>query len=261
VIAALRYETVRITTIRSTAVSLVLAVVVGAGLGYLISEPFVTEFDASGNPIGEPVVDWYGAFGTPLALTAVFAAVIASQSIGQEYRFGLIRLTLTAFPQRGRILVAKVLVVVVAACVVALASYAGSWIALVLRGYALPDGAVAPDSTYLVRGVAYVALVAVSGFALAGITRQTAVGIAIPIVSGLIVEQILAVVLADRAQWLVRILPWSTGARWSQSPPDAGLDGALVPSLYSGWQALAVLGAWVVALLAVQAALFLRRDA
>jgi ABC-type transport system involved in multi-copper enzyme maturation permease subunit len=30
---------------------------------------------------------------------------------------------------------------------------------------------------------------------------------------------------------------------------------------YTGWQALAVLGVWVVVLLAVQAALFVRRDA
>ncbi len=259
-IAALRYETVRIATIRSTAVSLVLAFLVGAGLGYLVAEPFSAAFDDAGNPIGDPVIDWYGAFGTPLALTAVFAAVIASQSIGQEYRFGLIRLTLTAFPQRARILAAKVLVVVVAAVVVALTSYAGSWAALAVRGSAQPVGE-APDPTYLLRGVLYVALVALSAFALAGITRQTAVGIAIPIVSGLIVEQILAAVLADRAQWLVRILPWSTGARWSQPAPDSLPDGSFVPYYYAGWQALAVLGVWVVALLLLQTTLFLRRDA
>ena len=256
-IAALRYETVRITTVRSTILSLGFALLIGAGLGYLVSEPLYREYDAQGLPIGDPVIDWYGAFGTPLALSAVFAAVIASQSIGQEYRFGLIRLTLTAFPKRAQILLAKLAVAVVAAAAVALASYAGSWIALALRGSPLPGEVEAPDSTYLVRGVVYVALVALSAFALAGITRQTAVGIAIPIVSGLIVEQILGAVLSGRADWLVKVLPWSTGARWSQQPvPDAG-----VSEFYAGWPALAVLAGWVVVLLAVQAALFIRRDA
>jgi ABC-2 type transport system permease protein len=261
VIAALRYETVRITTVRSTILSIGFALLIGLGLGWLVSEPLVLEYDQLGNPIGEPVIDWYGAFGTPLALSAVFAAVIASQSIGQEYRFGLIRLTLTAFPKRVQILVAKLLVVVAGAAVVALASYVGSWIAVTLRGSPLPGSVEAPDSTYLVRGVVYVALVALSAFALAGITRQTAVGIAIPIISGLIVEQILGAVLTGRADWLVRILPWSTGARWSQTPPESVPGGVLELDFYAGWQALAVLGVWVVVLLAVQAALFIRRDA
>jgi ABC-2 type transport system permease protein len=256
VIAALRYETVRITTVRSTILSIGFALLIGLGLGWLVSEPLYREYDAQGFPIGDPVIDWYGAFGTPLALSAVFAAVIASQSIGQEYRFGLIRLTLTAFPKRAQILVAKLAVVVVAAAVVALASYAGSWIAVTLRGSPFPGEVEAPDATYLVRGVAYVALVALSAFALAGITRQTAVGIAIPIVSGLIVEQILGAVLTGRADWLVKVLPWSTGARWSQQPfPESAGE------FYAGWPALGVLGVWVLVLLAVQAALFIRRDA
>jgi ABC-2 type transport system permease protein len=256
VIAALRYETVRITTVRSTILSLGFALLIGLGLGYLVSEPVFLGFDELGNPIGEQLIDWYGAFGIPLALSAVFAAVIASQSIGQEYRFGLIRLTLTAFPKRAQILVAKLAVVVFAAVVVALASYAGSWIAVALRGSPFPGEVEAPDSTYLVRGVGYVVLVALSAFALAGITRQTAVGIAIPIVSGLIVEQILGAVLTGRADWLVKVLPWSTGARWSQQPiPESAGE------FYAGWQALGVLGVWVIVLLAVQAALFIRRDA
>ena len=48
----------------------------------------------------------------------MLASVLAAQSIGQEYRFGLIRLTLTAFPDRAQILVAKLVVVVGAALVV-----------------------------------------------------------------------------------------------------------------------------------------------
>ncbi len=205
------------------------------------------------------LVQWYGAFGIPLTLTAVFAAVIAAQCIGQEYRFGLIRLTLTAFPQRVSILVSKLAWVVLSAVLVALVSYVGSWVGVALRGYLTPPaGLVAPDTTYLVRGGVYVVMFALSAFALAGITRQTAVGIAVPIVSGLIVEQILGALLRDRVDWLVKILPWSTASRWSETGSfDFGGD-----QYYAvGWAALGVFAVWLLAFLVVEVVSFLRRDA
>jgi ABC-type transport system involved in multi-copper enzyme maturation permease subunit len=263
VTAALRYEWVRITTIRSTRISMVLALLFGLGLGYLASTPEYRNFDDAGMPIGEPTVDWYGAFGFPLLLAVVLASIVAAQSIGQEYRFGLIRLTLTAFPQRARILSAKVAVVVLACATIALLSYLGSWIGVTLRGFPTPPGdVVAPDSTYLVRGVAYLVLWGLSAFALAGITRQTAIGIAVPIISGFILENILASLLVDRARWLTDVLPWSTANRWLSSPTEVSPEpGFVVDSPPAAWAALGVFAVWVAVLLAAQVVSFLKRDA
>jgi ABC-2 type transport system permease protein len=262
VIAALRYEWVRVTTIRSTKISLVLALLFGAGLGFLASTP-ENSYDDSGFPTGEQTVDWFGAFGFPLLLAIVPASIVAAQAIGQEYRFGLIRLTLTAFPQRVRVLVAKLAVVVLACVTIALLSYLGSWIGVSLHGFPTPPGdVVAPDSTYLVRGVVFVVLWGLSAFALAGMTRQTAIGIAVPIISGLIVETILAQLLRTRASWLVDVLPWSTATRWMSSPGDGMADpelGISVPP--AAWAALGVFAVWVVVFLVVEVVLFLRRDA
>lgn len=255
-ITALRYEWVRLTTIRSTWISLVFALVISTGLAWLISAP--SEFyDETGSVVGQQPGDWYGAFGFPLTLTAVVASVIASQAIGQEYRFGIIRLTLTAFPQRARVLTAKLAVVVVAAIGIALVSYAGSYLGVLLRGYPTPpEGVTTVDSTFFVRGIAFVVLWSLASFALAGIVRQTAVGIAVPIVSGLIVENILQFVLFERAEWLAKILPWSTASRWPSTPDQIGEN-----VLATGWAALGIFAIWVAVFLVLEAVAFLRRDA
>lgn len=274
-IAALRYEWVRVTTVRSTRIALVLCFLAVGLLAFAGTAPTYREFDQNG-PVGPATVDWWGAFSQPLLLTAVFVSVVASQNIGQEYRFGLIRLTLTAFPQRWRILVAKIVSVVVVGVVFAAVSYAAAWAALALHRYPTPpttveiDGAQVPvdvpgvDSTLLLRGVVFLVLWALSAWALAGITRQTAIGIAIPVVSGFILEQILGGFLSDRAPWLRDVLPWSTATRWLASADQfgggpGGDPTAQIPPV--GWAALGVFGVWVLALGVLEVVAFLRRDA
>ena len=183
--AALHYEWVRISTVRSTRILLVVLLVVSAGLGWLVAVPHYLAYDETGNPIGPAVVNWWKAFGMPLSLTAVLTSVVAAQAIGQEYRFGVIRLTLTAFPRRPQILAAKLIVVAGACVVFTLVSYLGSLLALTIRGYPTPPAA-APEAQdlYLLKGVVLVLLWGLSSFALAGIVRQTAVGIVVPVVSG-----------------------------------------------------------------------------
>jgi ABC-type transport system involved in multi-copper enzyme maturation permease subunit len=266
-IAAVRYEWVRIATVRSTRICLVLALVLAGGLAFLIASPHYTEFNENG-PVGPELVEWWGAFEAPLALAAVLASVVAAQTIGQEYRFGLIRLTLTAFPKRLQILTAKILSVVLTGLVFAVASFLGSWIGVALRGYPTrPDTAPEPvDSTILERGVLFVVLWALSAFAIAGITRQTALGIAVPLVSGLIVEQILASVLRDRADWLGDILPWSNAGRWplAATVDVAQPDGSVSPPFHEppvGWQSIGIFAVWVALFVVVEVVAFLRRDA
>jgi ABC-2 type transport system permease protein len=265
VTAALRYEWVRISTVRSTRICLVLTLLLSALLGYGAANPH-HDFDQQGNEVGRVSVDWVGAFAIPLSITVVLVSVVAAQSIGQEYRFGIIRLTLTAFPRRMQVISAKVVLVVLTGVVFALASCAGSWIGLVVRGYPTPpDGALVPDASFFLRGLAFAVLWALSAFALAGITRQTAIGIAVPIVSGVIVEQILAAVLSEKASWLTDRLPWSNAGRWSdvERMAASGIEAppGLVHSTPVGWLALGVFAVWVLVFLVVETVLFQRRDA
>jgi ABC-2 type transport system permease protein len=251
--AALAYERVRITTIRSTWIMAVLSFLLPFGIASLVVSSSGGQTDPSGQPI-EGSVDWLGAFAFPLTLTAILVSVVAAQAIGQEHRFGIIRLTLTTFPRRGSAIAAKIVVVSVASALLTLVSYAASWTALLVQGHPSPAEGAGPDATFFLRGIVFIVLWGLSAFALAGITRQTAIGIAIPIVSGLIVENILGALLSERAEWFVRIMPWSTGSRWAtESAEGLGLP--------VGWAALGVFGIWVAIGLAAQIALFLRRDA
>lgn len=263
-IAALRYEWVRISTVRSTKICLALAFVIAGVLAYLIAQPSEV-MDSNGNLSSGPI-EWWGAFGFPLTFTAVLASIVTSQAIGQEYRFGLIRLTLTAFPRRAQVLVAKLVVLVLASIAIVAASFAGSFVGVLLRGHPVPPAdVVAPSSTYLLRGAVFVVLWGISAFALAGITRQTAIGIAVPIVSGLIVEQIVGAVMRDRAEWLVKVLPWSTASRWYQelaaADPSQGGGSFGLGDLPVGWAAIGVFAVWVAVFLVLEVVAFLRRDA
>ena len=108
----------------------------------------------------------------------------------------------------------------------------------------------------------FVVLWALSAFALAGVTRQTAIGIAVPIVSGLIVEQLLMALLVERAGWLVKNLPWSSAGRWGQelsSPQGGGIVRRRLSASDGRLSASSPCGS--LAFLAVEAVAFLRRDA
>lgn len=262
-IAALRYEWVRLTTVRSTWICLVLTFLGVAFLAWAVATPFYSNYDDAGNPLGEPSVAWYDAFSGPLLFTAILASVVAAQNIGQEYRFGLIRLTLTAFPQRGQILAAKAAFVVLVAVVFTAVSYAASWVGVTIRGYPTPPADATPvDSTYLLRGLVFLVLWSLSAWALAGITRQTALGIAVPIVSGLVVEQIIGGVLSTKVPWLQDVLPWSNAARWSMTSPEPPVPPD--PTFHfppTGWAAVGVFTVWVVVFVALEIVSFVRRDA
>ncbi|HET7902021.1 MAG TPA: ABC transporter permease subunit [Candidatus Nanopelagicales bacterium] len=259
-IAALRYEWVRVATIRSTRFALVLCFLAIGLIAWAASAPTYHEFDQNG-PVGDPTVEWWGAFTQPTLLTAIFAAIVASQNIGQEYRFGLIRLTLTAFPQRWSVLGAKLVSVVATGLVFAVVSYAASWIGVALRGYPTPPAVAAPgEPAILLRGAVFLVLWSLSAWALAGITRQTAIGIAVPVVSGFILEQILGGVLSERVPWLQDVLPWSNASRWFAEPLVApeGIEQHFPPT---GWQGLGIFSVWVVVLVVLEVVAFLRRDA
>jgi ABC-type transport system involved in multi-copper enzyme maturation permease subunit len=265
VIAALRYEWVRVSTVRSTKICLVLAVII-AGLGsFAVASPHQA-MNELGDPVGPVLVDWYGAFSGALEVSVVLASIVAAQAIGQEYRFGIIRLTLTAFPNRAQVMTAKLVAVVAIGVAFTVVSYAGSWIGVALRGYpAPPASTVTPDSTFLLRGAVFLVLWALSAFALAGVTRQTAIGIAVPVVSGVIVEQLIGALVSERSSWLAHALPWSNAFRWNSVAPTfpEGSEGQIDLTGYppAAWAAVGIFAVWVALFLAAETVTFLRRDA
>jgi ABC-type transport system involved in multi-copper enzyme maturation permease subunit len=207
--------------------------------------------------------------GTFAGLIAI--VVVAALFVTAEYRRGLIRLTFTATPARGRVLAAKAVVV---AAVGFVAGLLGSAVAVLAgeaitkgRGYyAFPISGMA--EARVIAGTAILtALLAVLALAIGTIVRRSAATIAIAIVL-IVLPYFLAVFAAvplAAGDWLLRIMP-AAGFALQQPYPAYG-QVSMFYAPFSGyfplaaWAGLAVLAAWTAAALALAAWLLRRRDA
>lgn len=252
--AALSFERVRITTLRSTYWLAGLALALNAVVVGLFS--WFTRDDEVGADLATEVLTGFSGI-SPLPFTAVFMAVVGILAAGHEYRYGTIQPTLTAVPRRGHLMVAKIVVVSLTSILVVVLSLALSWaLAALLRGEALPF-----DSSLIEDVLAYVALTtgwALLGVGLAFLLRGVPSALVILFVTPLIVEPLLAGLSNIPAlDWLgdvVPYLPFSAGQRML----GTSLFGE---ASLSRWESGAVFGGFVALILAAAWALFRRRDA
>ena len=248
-IANLVYEWRRLWSVRATWImTLVYLVVTGLlGAGPL----FLGEGDFG-------VQTWKGLYSTNANfLCLVMLSVVASQFFGHEYRYGTIRLTLTEFPKRERVVLAKT---VLLAVYVTLATVLG-WAVLGVIGSIAPEGSIGTEGPglsinggepselwqVLVFSFAY-CLIAMS---LTMITRNLALGIVLPLLVSAIIEgliQLFANLANGRMDWIVDILPFSNGSAWLTNLPDQPNAGL-------------IFAAWVVGAYLIGSAMFFKRDA
>ena len=245
--SALRYEWRRITTVRSTWIMAALAVLVVVAFAALIAS--FTDTGAGFSPEGDPMTTpgtlamFVNAFVVQLA--AVFLSVVAAQAIGQDYRHGMIRLTLSAFPRRSRILAAKLIMVLLTTLVVGAVAFLLAALVMLLIDQPPVDMTAVH---IMLKGLAILMLYCTIAFALTILTRILALGVIIPVVVALVVEQILvAISFLTEREWVARLLPFQ------RAFGDLSWDG--------GWSGIGILAAWAVGLMAVAWVVFKRRDA
>jgi len=178
-ISNLVYEWRRLWSVRATwimtFVYLVIAGLLGAGPLFLGDGGFGSQ-------------TWKGLYSTNAnALCLVMLSVVASQFFGHEYRYGTIRLTLTEFPKRERVMLAKTIMLGI---YVGISTFLG-WAVLGVIGTIAPEGSLSssgpgwnlnggePSELWqvLVFGFAY-CLIAMS---ITIITRNLALGIVFPL--------------------------------------------------------------------------------
>jgi hypothetical protein len=165
--------------------------------------------------------------------------VVSVLFITSEFRRGLIRTTFTASPRRGRVILAKALVIAPVTFIAGLIAAGGSYVfsrpQLAENGFAAPSYPVRPitDPTVLravVGAALMLALVAVLGVSLGAILRRGAAAIAL-LMAALVAPQILLGALPlDVALWIGRATPTAgfaamqTRERWDTAiSPWAGL--------------------------------------
>lgn len=171
-------EWIKLTSLRSIRITLLLTVLAGWGLAGLISLSW--GFDISNAPASElgSFILMTSAFSAPFL--ALIFGVLGVFAMSSEYSSGMILSTLAAVPKRTPVFFAKALVVSLIATATAIVTIIGSVLISIIT---VPAAAGALFSANVMTGLlgatAYLLLVAIFAFGIAGITRSTAGGIAI----------------------------------------------------------------------------------
>ena len=238
-------------------------------------------FTVTGSGDIAPVIAGSGNEGDPDAtltnyLVGTFAGliaviVVATMFITAEYRRGLIRITLTASPRRGRVLTAKAIVIgsvtFVAGLVAAAAAVIfGAQLSRHQGTYVFP-ASWATELRVIAGTAALLAVAAVLALALGTVLRRSAAAVTLVIVA-IILPYILgvaSVLPASVSDWLLRITPAAAFAILQAAPQYPQVTAVYTPTSgyfpLAPWAGLAVLCAYAALALGLAVVLLRRRDA
>ncbi|GAB3425105.1 ABC transporter permease [Flindersiella endophytica] len=268
---ALRYEWVRIRTLRSTywltGLALVLpAVLVGLLAAFLPDRMWAGMDQALG---GALLLG--GLTFSPLPMTAIFMAMIGAFAFGHEYRYGTMLQTLAAVPQRNKLMLAKLLMVSGWSLAVAVLGLLLNWALVVgLSGHSL-DLFGDPIGPAILGYLVYTVLWGLLGVGLAALLRNLPLTVVFIFVVPLVVEPLLRAVLLlvpglDSIREAANYFPFAaglaststftaseTGQLTGGEPPTVDSPARVVSGLtFALWIALILSPAWI---------LFKKRDA
>lgn len=194
-------------------------------------------------------------------LSQMVMMVMAALAVTTEYRFGTIRTSFQAVPQRTTLLLGKTAVVAALAAVVGLITSFGGWgIGSLFASNA--DLAIDTGAEWrLLAGQGPVfALSAVIAVAVGMLIRQSAGAIAILILWPLLVENLFNLIPKvgdDLSQWS----PFQNGGSFLIQGQEFGLAGQPGDFALGPWWALLYFAGWATALLAIALVSASKRDA
>jgi ABC-2 type transport system permease protein len=194
-------------------------------------------------------------------LSQMVMMVMAALAVTTEYRFGTIRTSFQAVPQRAAVLLGKTAVVAVVSGLVGVVASFGAWaIGNVVDGSA--DLAINTAAEWrLVAGQGLVfAVSAVIAVAVGILIRQSAGAIAILILWPLLVEnlvQLIPKVGDDISRWS----PFQNAGSFLNQGQEFGLAGEPGHYALSPWWALLYFAGWAAALMTIALVTASKRDA
>jgi hypothetical protein len=234
-------------------------------------------FSVTGSGDIAPAVTGAAGLGTTITQTLVgtFAGlivviVVATMFITAEYRRGLIRTTLAASPQRGRILAAKAIVIGAVTYLTGLIA-AGVVVTLGQQTLRANGVYVHPATTLtelrLVAGTAaLMAVAAVLALATGTLLRRSATAVT-TVITVIVLPYLLATsaLPAGAARWLLRITPAAAFAIQQSTPQYPQVSNIYTAANgyfpLAPWTGFAVLCAWAALALGLAVSLLRRRDA
>lgn len=253
---ALRFEWVRIRTVRSTYWLIASALLVNIAVALLVA---ILERDEPRTEVTVGIVVTGGAPGFAVPFIGVFLAIIGILATGHEYRYGTIQPTLTTVPQRSTLLTAKLVVLIATALIVAAASLITTIAAALLVWGDVPGLTDRPLSAVIPGFLLLAPLWTVLGAALAQLCRGVPAALVVILAVPLIAEQaILALSNVPALHWLapaVKFLPFTAGQQLISLGGQAELE------FFDRWLSGGVFATFIAIILALAWTLFTRRDA
>lgn len=248
-------EWTKLRSVRSTFWTVLSLFVVTVGLGMLISWGVASSYDQLSSA-DKATFDPTSISLSGLMFGQLAIAVLGAMVISVEYSTGGIRTTLTAVPQRLKLLGAKAVVFFLLALVTGLVvSFASFFVGQFFLGREnISAGIGDPDVLRaVIGGGLYLAGSGMFGFALGALLRSTAGGITLA-VAALVVLPIIAATLPG--SWGNAIERYFTSNAGSQITSINATGNVLSP-----WAGYLVFTVWWVVILAIAAVLLKRRDA
>lgn len=221
----LRSEWIKVTTVPSTVILIVITLVVMIGLAAVVAWSLGLAADAA--PPG-------AAFAVPssgLAFGQLLVASLAVVLVASEWGTGMIRSTMVAVPGRTQALVAKAAVIAAISFVVGFVSALGSYFVTqpILDAQGL-GFALGEEGVFLsvVNTGTFLALVALISMATGTLLRNTAGGI-VTVVGVFFVLPVVLQTLAGLADWVADVGRFLPGEAGQQMVAVSTTDGALSP--------------------------------
>lgn len=248
--SAVAAERVKLMSTRSPWWTSAVAVVIVIGMTAVV----VATWDPADGPAPFAVSGYFATFGM------VVVMVMAAVAVTSEYRFGTIRTTFQAVPNRTAALLAKAAVVVPVAGVVGLVAGFGAWgVAWLISPASM---SLSTDAEWrVVAGTALVwAVGAVIALAVGILVRQTAGAVTLLLVWVLLIENLIGLIPrvgADIQGWL----PFVNATNFLTGGGDAGGPPSMSAIAFGPWGSLAWFAGIAVVLMAIALAVADRRDA
>ncbi|MBU6531381.1 ABC transporter permease [Streptomyces sp. NPDC057245] len=253
---SVRAEWIKLRTMRSALYAVLATVCAGAGLGTLGGSAAGEEYAAM-SAADRLTFDPLATSLKGVVLGQLVLALMGGLAIASEYGSRTIVSTLTAVPRRGRVLVAKIVVVVAVALPTGLLTTFGGLLAgqAALESSGAPHLALGDAGTWraVLGGGLHLVLAAVVGLAAGTLIRSTTATVTTLFVCMAIVPALAPALPGVLADWTEKYWPSSAGGQILTAYRD--------PALLDPWPGLAVMAACAVLLLTAALFTFRRRDA
>ncbi|MBF4602771.1 ABC transporter permease subunit [Curtobacterium sp. VKM Ac-2884] len=261
----LRSEWIKLRSLRSTAWSFLLVLVLPIGIGVLLAAFADNGGQGLTGDAARNALVLYSTSGT--MLSSLIVAVIGALVVTGEYGTGMIRSSFAAVPRRSVALAAKAIVLAVAVFATSAVSvWATAFTTLpIAAGRNVEASLDASVAMPLLGASVYLTLIALLAFAVGVVLRSTAGAIAgvlgLMLVAPVVVQLVQSFTGADWLGTLTNLLPQNAGQPLMQFGTEVTSgwhDGVLA---LGGWSGFAVLLAWVVVASVTALALVEKRDA